>query len=195
MKFFLLSPSSPLNPLPNRYWFLFLRGQSSRGVRLTTHLQLVPRSRICWPIHPLPHKPSCRGTSLVEQTDKCILWKPVCVASKPKFGKKKSSLCTRAKQRRGSRLDFLSWGAANRKVWKPLCWRSNSAFGTAACLRNEALHTSFTPQHEALNDLFLAEWRRQTKSRSEFDTSNKAVLGTRILMRNFSKCARILQSD
>jgi hypothetical protein len=33
-------------------------GALSRGVKLTTHLQPVPRSRKCGSIHPLPHTPS-----------------------------------------------------------------------------------------------------------------------------------------
>jgi hypothetical protein len=36
-------------------------GPSSRGVKLTTHLQLVPRSSKCGSIHPLPHTPSWRN--------------------------------------------------------------------------------------------------------------------------------------
>jgi hypothetical protein len=32
-----------------------------RGVKLTTHLQLVPRSRKCGSIRPLPHTPSWRS--------------------------------------------------------------------------------------------------------------------------------------
>jgi hypothetical protein len=32
-----------------------------RGVKLTTHLQLVPRSRKCGSIHPFPHTPSWRS--------------------------------------------------------------------------------------------------------------------------------------
>jgi hypothetical protein len=39
------------------YRGLFLGGYSGRGVKLTTHLQLVPRSRK----HPLPHTPSWRN--------------------------------------------------------------------------------------------------------------------------------------
>jgi hypothetical protein len=35
------------------------------GVKLTTHLQLVPRSRKYGPIHPLLHTPSWRSASLV----------------------------------------------------------------------------------------------------------------------------------
>jgi hypothetical protein len=34
-------------------------GQSGWGVKLTTHLQLVPRSRKCGSVRPLPHTPSC----------------------------------------------------------------------------------------------------------------------------------------
>jgi hypothetical protein len=37
------------------------RGQSRRGVKLTTHLRLVPRSRKRGFIHPLPHTPSWRS--------------------------------------------------------------------------------------------------------------------------------------
>jgi hypothetical protein len=37
---------------------LFSRGSSGRNVKLTTHLQLVPRSRKCGSIHTLPHTPS-----------------------------------------------------------------------------------------------------------------------------------------
>jgi hypothetical protein len=40
---------------------LFPRGQSGRGVKLTTRLQLVPRSSKCGSIHPLPHTPSWRS--------------------------------------------------------------------------------------------------------------------------------------
>jgi hypothetical protein len=43
------------NLLSNRYLVLFPRELSGRGVKLTTHLQLVPRSRKCGSTHPLPH--------------------------------------------------------------------------------------------------------------------------------------------
>jgi hypothetical protein len=33
------------------------RGWSGRGVKLTTHLQLVPRSRKYGSVHPLPYAP------------------------------------------------------------------------------------------------------------------------------------------
>jgi hypothetical protein len=37
------------------------RGSIGRGVKLTTHLQLVPRSSKCESINPLPHTPSWRS--------------------------------------------------------------------------------------------------------------------------------------
>jgi hypothetical protein len=52
---------SPPNLLSNGYRGLFPRGWSGRGVKLTTHLQLVPRSRKCGYIHPHPHTPSWRS--------------------------------------------------------------------------------------------------------------------------------------
>jgi hypothetical protein len=48
----------PPNLLSNGYRGLSLREQSGRGVKLTNHLQLVPRSRKCGSIHPLPYTPS-----------------------------------------------------------------------------------------------------------------------------------------
>jgi hypothetical protein len=36
-------------------------GKAAGGVKLTAHLQLVPRSRKCGFIHPLPHTPSWRS--------------------------------------------------------------------------------------------------------------------------------------
>jgi hypothetical protein len=56
--------SSPYRPdrlwgppilLSNGYRVLFPRALSGRGVKLTTHLQLVPRSRKCGSIHPSPY--------------------------------------------------------------------------------------------------------------------------------------------
>jgi hypothetical protein len=38
-------------------------------VKLTTHLHLVPRSRKCGCIHPLPHKPSWGSAELVKRRD------------------------------------------------------------------------------------------------------------------------------
>jgi hypothetical protein len=40
------------------------RGECSWGVKLSTHLQLVLRSRKCGSIHPLPHMPLITATSL-----------------------------------------------------------------------------------------------------------------------------------
>jgi hypothetical protein len=59
VKNFLFSVSSrpalgPPNLLSNGYRGLFPRGWSGRGVKLTTHFQLVPRSRKFWSLHPLP---------------------------------------------------------------------------------------------------------------------------------------------
>jgi hypothetical protein len=51
----------PPNLLSSGYRGLFHRGWSGRGVKLTTHLQLVLRSRKCGSIHPLPYTPSWRG--------------------------------------------------------------------------------------------------------------------------------------
>jgi hypothetical protein len=51
----------PLSLISNGYRGLFPRGWTGRGVKLTTHLHLVPRSRKCGPIHPLPHTPSWRS--------------------------------------------------------------------------------------------------------------------------------------
>jgi hypothetical protein len=39
------------------------------GVNLATHLQLLPRSRKCGSIHPLPHTPSWRSAYLVKHRD------------------------------------------------------------------------------------------------------------------------------
>jgi hypothetical protein len=49
---------------------LFPRGLSGRDVKLTTHLQLVPRSRKYGSIHPLPYTPSWRCVFLVKHRDK-----------------------------------------------------------------------------------------------------------------------------
>jgi hypothetical protein len=51
----------PPSLLSNGYRWLFLRGESDRGVKLTTHFQLVQRSRKPGSIHPLPHKSSWRS--------------------------------------------------------------------------------------------------------------------------------------
>jgi hypothetical protein len=49
-----------LNFLSNGYWELFSRGLSRRSMKLTTHLQLVTKSRKYGSIHPLPHTHSWR---------------------------------------------------------------------------------------------------------------------------------------
>jgi hypothetical protein len=65
--------SSPRRP--DRLWgptsFLYngYRGLSGQGVKVTTHLQLVPRSRKCGSIFPLPHTPSWPGAWLVKHRD------------------------------------------------------------------------------------------------------------------------------
>jgi hypothetical protein len=49
----------PPSFLSSEYRGLFPQGLRDWGVKLTTHLQLVPRSRKqCGTIHPLPHTPS-----------------------------------------------------------------------------------------------------------------------------------------
>jgi hypothetical protein len=48
----------PPNLVSNGYQRLIPRGWSGGGLKLTTHLKLVPRSGKCWSIHPLPHTPS-----------------------------------------------------------------------------------------------------------------------------------------
>jgi hypothetical protein len=54
----------PPNLLSNGYWGLFFP-----GVKLTAHLQLVPRSSKCGSIRPVPHTPSCRSAWLVKHRD------------------------------------------------------------------------------------------------------------------------------
>jgi hypothetical protein len=71
VKNFLFSTSSrqALGPAqPPIQWVpgLFPLGLSSRGVKLTTHLQLVRRSRKYGSIHSLPHTPSWRSVYLVK---------------------------------------------------------------------------------------------------------------------------------
>jgi hypothetical protein len=48
----------PPNFLASGYRGLFLREKSIRGVKLTIHLHLVPRSRIRGSVHPLPNTSS-----------------------------------------------------------------------------------------------------------------------------------------
>jgi hypothetical protein len=52
----------PPSPLSNGYRGFFPWGWSGRSVKMTTHLQLVPRSRKCGSIRPLPYTPSWRST-------------------------------------------------------------------------------------------------------------------------------------
>jgi hypothetical protein len=59
----------PPSLLFNGYRGLFHRGYSSRSVKLITQLQLVPRSRKCGSIYPLPHTPSWRSAQLVKHRD------------------------------------------------------------------------------------------------------------------------------
>jgi hypothetical protein len=54
----------PSNLLSNGY-----REQSDQGVKLTTRLHLLPRSRKCGSIHPLLHTPSWRSAQLVKHRD------------------------------------------------------------------------------------------------------------------------------
>jgi hypothetical protein len=73
-KIFLLSTSSrpalgSPRLLSNEYRGFFPRGYSGRGVKLTTHLQLVPRPRICGSIHSLPYTSSWRNAQLVEHRE------------------------------------------------------------------------------------------------------------------------------
>jgi hypothetical protein len=46
---------------PPIQWVLWALSPPRRGVKLITHLPLVPRSRKCGSIHPLPHTPSWRS--------------------------------------------------------------------------------------------------------------------------------------
>jgi hypothetical protein len=55
----------PPNLLPNGHRGLFPLGESGRGVKLTTHFQLVPRSRKYG--SPLPHAPSWRSAKSTGQ--------------------------------------------------------------------------------------------------------------------------------
>jgi hypothetical protein len=58
----------PLSLLYNGYQGLLPWGKDGRGVKLTTHLHLVPRSNNAWSyaIPPLPNTPSWRGAQLKE---------------------------------------------------------------------------------------------------------------------------------
>jgi hypothetical protein len=65
---------SPPNLLSSGYRGLFLRGLRGRSVKLTTHLQLVPRSRKYGSIRPLPHTHSWRSAQLVKHSDYFIFY-------------------------------------------------------------------------------------------------------------------------
>jgi hypothetical protein len=56
------STQPPIQWVP---WALF-QGESGRRVKLTTHLQLMSRSRKRGSIHPVPHTPSWRSAWLVK---------------------------------------------------------------------------------------------------------------------------------
>jgi hypothetical protein len=68
-----LGPTQPPILLSNGHRWLFPQGSSGRYVKVTTHLQLVPRSRIRGSIHPLSHMPSCCSASLVKHRDNFTL--------------------------------------------------------------------------------------------------------------------------
>jgi hypothetical protein len=60
------------------------RRQSGRGLKFTTHLQVVSRSRKCGSIHPLPHTPSWCSVQLVKHRDNFtvylyLLYSPLCL--------------------------------------------------------------------------------------------------------------------
>jgi hypothetical protein len=58
------SSGGPSSLLFNGYQGLLSWGQSGRGMKLTTHLHLVSRSRMRGAIPPLPNTPSWRGAQL-----------------------------------------------------------------------------------------------------------------------------------
>jgi hypothetical protein len=60
---------------PNGYRGLFPRRQSGWGVKLTIHLQLVPRSRIRGSIHPLPYTCSWHSAYLVQSYLTVLIYK------------------------------------------------------------------------------------------------------------------------
>jgi hypothetical protein len=70
-----------LNFLSNGYLGLFPRGQSGRGVKLNTHLQVVPRTRKCGSIHTPPMRlhgvvlnSLSTGTTLLIYTAPCNMF-------------------------------------------------------------------------------------------------------------------------
>jgi len=58
---FFSSPPRPDRLWGPRNWGFFLRGYSGRVLKLTTHLHVSPRSRMCGDIPPLPTTSSWRG--------------------------------------------------------------------------------------------------------------------------------------
>jgi hypothetical protein len=52
---------------------IFLRSYSGRGVKLTTPIRPVPRSRKCRCTLPLPHTTPCRTAQLAEHSDRFTL--------------------------------------------------------------------------------------------------------------------------
>jgi hypothetical protein len=63
----------PPRLLSKGYGGLFPRGKSCRGMKLTTHLRLAPRSIKCGSIHQLPHTPLWRSVQLVKHRDNFTL--------------------------------------------------------------------------------------------------------------------------
>jgi hypothetical protein len=60
----------PPSLLSNGYRGSFPGGKAAgRGMKLTIHLQLVPMSRKCGSIHPLPHTPSLHNARLIMHRD------------------------------------------------------------------------------------------------------------------------------
>jgi hypothetical protein len=59
----------PLGLVSSEYLGLFPRRQSGRGLKLTTHLQLFPRSRVRGSIHPLHYTSLWRIAYLVKYRD------------------------------------------------------------------------------------------------------------------------------
>jgi hypothetical protein len=64
-----VQPGSGVNPAsyPLGTWGSFPGGKAVEA-RSWAHLQLVPRSRICWSIHPFPHTSSWRSAQLSTET-------------------------------------------------------------------------------------------------------------------------------
>jgi hypothetical protein len=64
-----LGPTQP--PIQWVPWGDFPRGWSGRDVKLTPHLQLVPKSRIRGSVPPVPHTSSWYSAQLVNHRDNC----------------------------------------------------------------------------------------------------------------------------